>query len=358
MRLIAEGVRSAAAQPVATTITGLIVAGVCAVILSTTGQTVQAERQVLSQIDSAGTRSIIISDTAGDAGMTVDAVDRIGRLTGIEWVIGLGPASDVTAVGIPGGNPAAVRFVYGDLPHQIRIVGAKPDVGEALIGPEAEQGLGLQAPLGGVVGKTDLSVVGEFQAVDPLSFLNRSLIRPPDPDETILRSIHILVTTPARVADVTDAALRVLGSDNPTSIAVETSETLAKVRAAVAGELGRFSRQLVAIVLAAGLVLTALAVYGAVTSRRKDFGRRRALGATRPTITTLVALQAGAAAALGALIGTVTTGFILIQTSGEPPDTQFAVAVAILAVLTAILAAIPPALVAAYRDPVRVLRVP
>lgn len=358
MRLLVEAVRSAAAQPVATVVTGLIIAGACAVILATTGQSVQAEQQVLSRIDEAGTRSIVISDTVGDAGITNEAVDRITRLSGVDWAVGLGPATDVRAAGIPGGNPAAIRFLYGDFPPQIRAARQPTQIGEAVVGPEAQKTLGLQVPVGGVVGETDYAVVGAFDASDPLVFLNRSLIARPGPDQRALRSIHILVTDPARVADVTDAALLVLGVDNATSVAVETSETLAALRAAVAGELGRFSRQLVAIVLGAGLVLTALAVYGAVTSRRKDFGRRRALGASRPTIIALVALQTGVAAVSGAVIGTVITGVALTQTSGQAPDTPFTMAIAILAVLTAVLAAIPPAVVAAYRDPVRVLRVP
>ena len=41
-----------------------------------------------------------------------------------------------------------------------------------------------------------------------------------------------------------------------------------------------------------------------------------------------------------------------------PPDIPFSIAIATLAILTATLAAIPPALIATYRDPVRILRVP
>lgn len=359
MTLIVEAVRSAFAQPVAATISALIIAGVCAVILSTTGQTVQAEQQVLARIDDAGTRSIIISDAAGDAGITPAAVERISRTTGVEWVVGFGPATDARAAGIPAGNPAAIRSIHGDYPAQIEILGRTPDVGEVLAGATAQQTLGLQAPSGGVIsGDTDFAIVGGFTATDPLQFLNRSLLRAANPDDPTLRSIHILVASPGRVADVTDAALLLLGPDNPTSVAVETSETLADVRAAVAGDLGRFSRQLVALVLSAGLVLTALAVYGAVTSRRKDFGRRRALGASRPTIVTLVALQTGVSAAIGALVGTIGTAVVLTQIVGQPPEAQFTAAIALLAILTAVVASLPPAVVAAYRDPVKVLRVP
>ncbi len=360
LRVLAEAVRTAASQPVASVVTALIVAAVCAVILSTTGQTVQAERQVLAQIDAAGTRSIVISDTQGSAGITADAVDRIARLSGVEWVIGLGPATDVRSAGNPGGRPAAVRAFHGALPPQVQVDGPSLQPGRALVGPEAQATLGLILPFGGVVGEEvgDMAVVGSFEADDPLAFLNRSLLTVPRPDETTLRSIHVLTRRPSDVAVVTDAALAVLGPEDPTSVGIQTSETLAAIRAAVQGQLGRFGRRLVTIVLAVGLVLAGLNVYGAVTTRRRDFGRRRALGASRPLIVGLVAAQTFVVALLGASVGTVGTAFVLTRVTGTPPDPTFALAIAVLAVLATTVAALPPALVAAYRDPVRVLRIP
>ncbi len=359
MRLAGEAVRSAGAQPVSSVVTGLIVAGVCAAILSTTGQTVQAEQQVLSRIDAAGTRSIVISDTQGSAGMTADAIERIGRLSGVEWVIGLGPATDVRAAGNPGGNPAAIRIVHGALPAQVTTTGLPIEPGKALVGPDAQTTLGLELPIGGATSEDGgVAIVGSFRADDPLDFLNRSLITGPGPDDTNLRSIHILVATPDQVAQVTDAAVGLIAAQDPTSVGVETSETLAQIRAAVQGELGRYGRQLITLVLAAGLILTGLNVYGTVTNRRRDFGRRRALGASRSTIVTLIATQTALVAATGAIIGSAVTAAIVQRLTSNPPDLRFTSAIIILATIIATLAAIPPALVAAYRDPVRVLRVP
>lgn len=359
MKLFGEAIRSAAAQPVSSVVTVLIVAGVCAAILSTTGQTVQAEQQVLSRIDEAGTRSITIADTTGTAGLLPSAVDRISRVQGVEWVIGLGPATDVRPAGNPEGNPAAIRAIHGSLPEQINTDGRDPAPGQALVGPIAQTTLGLQAPVGGVVGEQDeIAIVGSFQAEDPLEFLNRGLITRPDPETAVLRSIHILVESSALVGGVANSALTLVAPEDPTAVAIETSETLAQVRAAVQGELGRFGRNLVSLVLATGLVLTGLNVYGAVGSRRRDFGRRRALGASRPAIVTLVALQTAFSALVGALLGAVVSAVALIQIIGQPPDIRFTAAVTILAILVAVLAAIPPAILAAFLDPIRVLRVP
>lgn len=357
MKLVIEAIRSASAQPASSIVTALIVGGVCAAILSTTGQTVQAERRVLGQIDAAGTRSVVIADTQGNAGITADAIDRIGRLSGVEWVVGLGPAFDVRPVANPGARPVAVRTVHGALPP---VVGAGlPEIGRAIAGIDAQRALGFVTPFGGVAGDgTDLAMVAIFDAAAPLEFLDRGILTRPPPGDDTVRTIHILAAESRLVSQVAASALAVLAADDPSSVSLETSAALAEVRAAVQGELGRFGRQLVTLVLAAGLVLTGLNVYGSVTTRRKDFGRRRALGASRPMIITIIGLQTGVTAGVGAAVGSLLTTAVLIRFTGNPPDLRFAAAIAVLAVGAAIVAAIPPGVVAAYRDPVRVLRVP
>ncbi len=94
-----------------------------------------------------------------------------------------------------------------------------------------------------------------------------------------------------------------------------------------------------------------------VLVRQRDLGRRRALGADRPTIITLVVTRTLIAATLGALAGTA-AAVVITTSSGVRAPAGFIGAVAILALLTAAIAAIPPAAIAAYRDPVAVLRTP
>jgi putative ABC transport system permease protein len=122
--------------------------------------------------------------------------------------------------------------------------------------------------------------------------------------------------------------------------------------------LGRFGRNLILATLAASLVLTALVVYGSVTLRRQDFGRRRALGAGRSTITSLAAVQYSVVSILGAVVGTIAGSVIVHRLTDSYPNPRFTVAIAGLAILATNGASIPPAVVAAFRDPVRVLRVP
>ncbi len=359
MRLLTEAFRSAFAQPVASIVTAVIVAGVCTAILLTTGQTVRAEQGVLSQIDAADTRSVTITDTQGTAEITAAAVDRICRLSGVEWVIGLGRIEDARAIGNLEGKPVPVVPVYGSFPPQIDTRSAEIRSDEALVGTDAQQVLGLQVPVGAVATNAmDIPVGGSFLASEPLRFLNRSLIVGVDSSTAEIRRIHILVASPADVARVADAALTLAAAQDERSVAVTTAETLVEVRAAVQGELGSYGRNVISLVLSAGLLLAGLNAYGSVNNRRRDFGRRRALGASRGSIVRIVAYQTAVPAMTGALVGTISTEVGLALTSAGTIDARFASAIVILATLATTLASVPSSVLAAFRDPVRVLRVP
>ncbi len=112
------------------------------------------------------------------------------------------------------------------------------------------------------------------------------------------------------------------------------------------------------MILGIGLLLVGLNLYGAVTTRRRDFGRRRALGATRPTIIGLIATQTLLLAALGAALGATVATTLIWQRTGLPPDWPFTTAIITLTTLAATTASLPPAIIAAYRDPLTILRVP
>ncbi|MBA2336239.1 MAG: ABC transporter permease [Acidimicrobiia bacterium] len=363
LRLVGEAARIAVARPVATVLVGAIVAAVGAVILLTTGQTVAAENDVLSRIDEAGTRSIVITDDQGTAMLRPQVVDRVGAVAGVEWVIGLGYASDGENSWLGGGGaPVAVRTLYGDLPEgPVTVNGRAPAPGEALVGVAAAATLGFEHGIGGVeLGGDQLAVVGIIDGDGPLGFLDTGMVAAPAPDDTTgpLRSIHIVVDQPSQVAAVAVAARRLLDAEDATSVSVTTSETLADVRAAVAGELGRYGRNLVLLILGAGLVLVGLTVYGSVTLQRQDFGRRRALGATRTAIVTLVTVQNMLVAMIGTLFGVAVATAVALWRQDLGPSLTFAVAVGVLAVVATAAAAVVPAVIAAHRDPVRVLRVP
>jgi len=170
--------------------------------------------------------------------------------------------------------------------------------------------------------------------------------------------IIVIADSPELVSPVSAAVLSVLAANDPSRVSVETSETLAQLRALIQGQLGSFSRGLVLAitVLTGGLV--AVLLYGLVMMRRKDYGRRRALGATRGLIIALLLTQTALLALIGITFGTTFSLLILAITNAAVPDLAFTAALAVLAFTTSLVAALVPALVASRREPIRELRVP
>lgn len=149
-----------------------------------------------------------------------------------------------------------------------------------------------------------------------------------------------------------------LAVDDPNKVAVQTSESLAQLRGMIKSQLGSSSRALVLGLLSITALLVAGILYGLVMMRRKDFGRRRALGATRGYIVTLLMAQTALLALVGAGVG-FAISLLLALVFGDPlPHPAFVGALAVLAVVSALIAALAPAIVASRREPIRELRVP
>lgn len=361
-QLVQEAILSAKGQPSASRLIALIVAGTVLVILGTTGQTASAENAVLGRIDEAGTRTIIVTDGDGGGGLDAGTVRRVAALSTAQWAVGLGPATDSRNVAVgPGAMPVPLRFIYGDIAAVQQVIAARLPAGQALVGSAAQSTLGLSRPFGAVMtdDRRELAVVGRFDSASPLDDLDEGLLAgPPEQQKGPVRRIVVLAKTPSDVGRLTAAVAEVLDPIEQQSITIQTPTALSDIRAAVQGELGRYGRGLVLAVLLAGLVLVAVTVNGAVVARRRDLGRRRALGASRMTLVALLVVQAwllsSAGAAIGALVGLLSVGYV----TGVTPPLSFTLATAFLAALSGTVAAVGPALIAAYRDPVAVLRQP
>jgi len=360
--VLREAFASARSQPVASTLTVLIVAGMIVAVMLTTGRTVAAEQSVLSTIDSAGTRSITVRAEDG-AGVTSDVMDRIAGVEGIEWAAGFSSAIDATNTLIPDGTRVPVRYAYGTHLDRLGIPTASPVPGQlAYASATALRQLGLPDVAGSVTLTTgaDYALAGRLTTPDFLTGFE-PVVLIPQPDPTGSETINILVVTASRpdlVAPVSDAVLSLLAAEDPTKITVQTSEALAQLRALVQGQLGSFSRGLVLLMLAITGTLVAIILYGLVMMRRKDFGRRRALGATRSLIIGLLLTQTALLALTGTLLGNATAITVLLATGAPLPGPAFLTASSVLATATATLAALIPALAASRREPIRELRVP
>lgn len=145
---------------------------------------------------------------------------------------------------------------------------------------------------------------------------------------------------------------------DPKKVEIATRSNLASIRGTLEQGLIESGRGLVALILVSTALLLGVIQYALVMIRRKEYGRRRAPGASRSLIVTLVLLQTALLAAVGAIVGTV--GAVMALTIGGSPLPGFGylIAVGVLACATAVAGAVVPAVAASRRDPLTELRVP
>ena len=360
--LIREAAATARSQPVASTLTVLMIVGMILAVMLTTGRTVAAEQQVLSSIDSAGTRSITVQADPS-AGITSDVLGRLNRIDGIEWAGAFSGAIDSTNALNSDGTRVPVRYAYGNHFKQLNIPTNSPLPGELAYASTLAMGqLGMIDDSGTItlIPARSYSVAGVLTVPDFLEPLE-PLVLIPQPAATGEEPVNIIIViaeSPELVAPVSDAVLSVLAATDPTKVSVQTSEALAELRALIQGQLGDFSRGLVLALTGLTGTLVAILLYGLVMMRRKDYGRRRALGASRGLIITLLVTQTGLLSLIGIVLGTAASMLILTVTLAPLPGLTFTVALSILALIAALIAALIPALIASRREPIRELRVP
>lgn len=360
IRLLAEAAASARSQPVASALTILMVAGMVLTVMMTTGRSVAAEQQVLSSIDDAGTRSIQIR-AEDDAGLRSDVLSRIGRIDGVEWSAAFSSAEDATNALIPGGTPVPVRYVTSDNLDRLGIEQVPVPGNTAYASMAALDLFGLIETGGAISLPTGETVPlgGRIEVPDYLSGLEPlSLIPTPAGPDRPVGIVIVIVERPEQITAVAAAVTSVIAVDDPSRVTVQTSEQLAQLRGVIQSQLADSSRILVLALLGITTLLVAVILYGLVVLRRKDFGRRRALGATRGFIIALLISQTLLLGATGTVVGlgAATTAAAVL---GDPlPGFEFTTAISILAITAALLAALAPAISASRREPIRELRVP
>jgi len=358
-----ESVATSLSQPVASVVIIVMVAGMCATVLLTTGRTVGAEQAVLSSIDTAGTRSIVVRSDPG-AGLNTGVLDRVAHIEGIEWAAAFGPAADVTNSRIPGGTKVPFRLAWGADLEALGVPDEPPAENRTAWASDAGlELLGMPDGAGGVIDGAGIeyAVSGRIHVPTYLRFLEPLVLVPQSQVPTEPADVSVIVVIASRpdlVQPLSDAIQSVLAADDITKVRLTTSEELATLRSLIEGQLGTFGRGLMIIVFGLTGVLVAAIVFGIVTFRRKDFGRRRALGASKTLIMVLLLVQMGILASIGAVFGSFTAA-VGLALGGDPlPDSAFFLAVAVLAVFIGVIAAILPAAAAAKREPLKELRVP
>lgn len=362
LALLREGIATSRAQPIASAIAALILAAVCAVVFATTGQAAATEAKVVDRVDQAGSRAMALTDGSGSAHLTTEHLREVTRLEGVEWALGLGPTIDVrNDVLGPAGTLVAARTYFTDLPPAIQLVsGRPPRPGEAIAGEQASRDLALAAGTGSAAGgNLSFPIVGIYSADEPLTDLNNVvLVRHDGAKSMRMQSLYFMATTVGQVPILSSVVPDVVSVREPSELTIDSPVLLAELQEVLSGEVGRSSRRLMALVLGAGLILVAITQYGATAARRRDFGRRRALGASRWDLMVLVVTQGMLAGAAGALVGTGVGLLVVSRLTATLPRWDFILGVPTLTLLCSLAATLPPAVAAARADPVRILRVP
>lgn len=351
----------ATSQRVASLLTFLLVGGMSATVLLTSGRTAAAERSILASIDDVGSRAIVVR-AEPQAGLDAGVVERLQGIQAVQWVGGFGPARDARNGTTGSDVSVAVRSLTATSVEPLGLTGALED--RCYASPEALAQLGLPDAAGYLA--TDAGevcdVAGRLTVPQYLAVLEPLIVHVPrsqargEPGSIAL--IVVLAERPEQVAAIARVIGDMAGPEDPAALSVTASSDIARLRALVQGELGGFGRGLTLTLMGTLAVLVGALLFGLVMIRRKDFGRRRALGASRSQIVSLVALNTVTVAAPASLFGAALSLGVLLA-GGEPlPGGEFVVAVSILATAAAGLGALPPSIVASRRDPLSELRVP
>lgn len=367
--LVAESVRVAATTWVVSGLIGVLALVVPLAVVGVTGLSIEARGAILRQIDAVGARTITVVSTGGGAAIPAAAVERIAHLDGVSWVVGLAGVFDVR-LRAPVGEPTPARayravgapVVFGgasdpDGGQGLPAAGGRGDVGRAYLSAESARRAGLAGAYG-ILDPGALPVVGWFRAPGPLSALEAFVLLPSTDDALALERIIVAVDDVGWVDLVADNLPALVGRAAANAITIERSPALLQAREAVRDEVTRRDRTLVLAILAVAMALACVVVFAGIVGARRDFGRRRALGATQGQLTALAVLGTLWPALGGTAVGTITGWAYLGSRLGYLADWRFPLAVGILTVLVFMAASAPPAAVVATRDPLRVLRVP
>lgn len=357
--LIREAITAARTAPVPSLLILLVVAAMCLASIVTVGRQAAVESAVSAELSGPAARTLTVSDTAGSGALSGPVVQGLQSLDTAQAVIARqAPVDAVNGALGPGAERVAVAGLLGDVDQVLEITsGRLPSAGEAVVPLQMLAALRLAEPSGLLQGDdgTQWPIVGSFSTDAPFEDLQDVAVTVPAlTSETTVQQIRVVATHLSTTRAMQQAALAVIDL-NPQQTQISTATALSERNQSVTGELAGLGRSLLLLILAAGAFFVAVVVLADVLIRRRDLGRRRTLGISRPDLIVLVSLRTTIPALIGAVLGAI-GGRLLLGPQSTLLPWDFTVAVAALAAITALLSSLPPAIVAATRDPVRIMR--
>ena len=318
------------------------------------GFNVESHSRLLASLDAAGAKIVTVSASGADGSpIPLTAFQRIANLSGLTWAVALGPVVDVNNVARAGGRVPLRTLVSSGAP--IRFSGDAS--GGAYVSSTSARKLGLLGAYS-VLDPLGLPVVGWFEALPPLDNLNTFALLPTSNDHATFERVICAVNDPASVTHIVEAIREVVGRSIADQTTIVSDKDLVVARLRVEAASLAQGKALVLLVLGASIVVVGFVTFAGTVAERKDFGRRRALGATRLQLCVLVVLSAAWPAIVGASIGALVGWGYLSAALGRVASWDYVAGVAVWAVLATAGGACLPAMIAANRDPLRVLRVP
>lgn len=347
-------------ERILTSTVGLVVLGMVIGILTSAGQSDAAASSILGRLDTPAARSIVVSDPNAQGALSGRSVQVIRALSDVDWALGLGSAQDVRNALVPSGDPVPLRTVSGDIELALGLDPEELRPGAVLASRAGAQRLGFAQGVGAAVSSDQAEhvITSTYEPPEWLTQLRESVIVRGADESSTVAFVVVLATSITVVPQLIDAIRAVLVADDPSQISVTGSAILADLSAVVSSDLATYSQTIVLGVLGLGAFATIVAVLGVLGMRSADFGRRRALGASRSQLVGLTLLHVTFAAAIGAAAGTAMALVGLQVAVGQLPTFGFTLGSLVLAILASIVATAPPVLRAAARDPVDVLRTP
>ena len=365
-RIVVEAVACARTQRLTSLLLALIAGGATLFVLLTAGRAASIQNELLSRLDQMGTRSITVFIGEGDLYVEASIVDLVASYDHVEAAIGFGKVRDVRASLIERGPVVSAREVYGEpakewasaIDSAARFSGAS-DI--AVWTGDALPIVGIHQGKGSLTDDKGDEIWAEKRVDLPpqLAYLGDAVLIPiADSGDQNLRSLVVTVDEPQNVEGI-EASLRALLSELPAEqVTVSTAQELLEARNVIDGGLGAANRNLVLGAFVASFVASGIIVWTLVLLRRRDFGRRRALGASRTMVVAIVEIQVGCVVFLGAICGAFAGVASAYATDMPIPPFDFCIAVPLGLWLGSLIVCTFPALWASRRDPLGELRVP
>lgn len=360
--LIREAAASAWASKVPTILILLVTAAMCFTASAISGRNAALQQQLDQRTRDAGARVITISDLGNDGFLTGTTIETLAALSTVDTAAAVTQPATFTNTTLGWGGPTVSGWglVNTDPAGIVKLSSGRwPHPGETLVATTAATALRVGPGASGSVVTKDqdtYAIVGTFTAQPPFEWLNDGLLFAPRTQQ-VGKEARVTVTQLGDLAPTERAIRRILTPNDPAKLRITSPRDLAEVSIDVGADVRVAGYDTTLLVLFAGALFVAAVTLADVLIRRRDLGRRRALGITRFDLMSLICLRATTSTILGAATGILAVQAYGLATQTRPPIPH-TIASATLVVISALVATIPVGLIAAQRDPVAVLRTP